>query len=123
MFECKAPVALWDYAAEHAVYLKNRAPTDALPYGAIKASTPFEAYKGIKANIKNLRVFGSKAIIKLPNNRHAGKWTPYIKPGSHILVGLRGDSIQKLLDCKTLKDQVSTDCDFNEYEFPELTLP
>ena len=104
MFECKAPVALQDYIAEHTVYLKNRAPTDALPYSAIKASTPFKAYKGIKANIKNLRVFGSKAIIKLLNNRHVGKWTPYIKPGSYILVSLRGDSIWKLLDYKTLKD-------------------
>ena len=32
MYKAKHPYSMWDYAVEHAAWLKNRAPTSALLY-------------------------------------------------------------------------------------------
>ena len=55
MYKATAPIQLWCYATEHAVYLKNRLLTDALPYGDIQARTPLEAFTGRKPNFDVLR--------------------------------------------------------------------
>jgi hypothetical protein len=51
---------MWDYAVEHAVYLKNRVLT-----AAVKEKTPYEVYTGRKPAVNNLQVF--RCIVYLVN--------------------------------------------------------
>ncbi|KAD3336326.1 hypothetical protein E3N88_31845 [Mikania micrantha] len=53
------PQSFWGEAVRHTIYVLNRTPTKAL-----KNSTPFEALKGRKLNLKYLRVFGCVAYAK-----------------------------------------------------------
>ena len=52
MYKAKHPYSMWDYVVEHVVWLKNRAPTLALPYGTedlfvLTSVTPFRAFTRI----------------------------------------------------------------------------
>nr|GEW35960.1 zinc finger, CCHC-type [Tanacetum cinerariifolium] len=49
----------WDEAVRHAIYILNSVPTKAL-----EDITPYEAIKGKKPNLKDLRVFGCIAYAK-----------------------------------------------------------
>ncbi len=53
----------WSYALQHAVYIKNR-----LPHHTIQCS-PYEKFTGIKPNLANLKIFGSKIYSKRPGKR------------------------------------------------------
>lgn len=50
----------WAEAVNTVVYIKNRSPTRSLDF-----KTPFEALFGYKPQVKNLRVFGSKAFLHI----------------------------------------------------------
>ncbi|KAJ2965493.1 hypothetical protein NUW54_g14102 [Trametes sanguinea] len=58
LFEANLPTNLWPEAVNYAVYLKNRAPTRALPN-----KTPFEAFWGHKPNVSHLREFGAPCWV------------------------------------------------------------
>jgi hypothetical protein len=62
LYQAKLPETWWDYAATHAVWIKNRTPTSALPYKSMDAATAFEAYYDKKPDVKNLRVFWLRGI-------------------------------------------------------------
>ena len=53
----------WSYALQHAVYIKNR-----LPHTTIKG-TPYESFTGIKPDLQNFKIFGSKIYAKKPGKR------------------------------------------------------
>ena len=58
---------MWDYAIEHAIWIKNRVPTSALPFRledlfVSTLITLFRAYIGDYPDFKNLRVFSYKAV-------------------------------------------------------------
>ena len=55
----------WSYALIYAVYIKNR-----LPHAAINR-TPYEAFTGIRPNVKHLRIFGSKVYTRKTGKRAA----------------------------------------------------
>jgi hypothetical protein len=62
LYQAKLYYLMWDYAVKHAVWLKNRLPTSALPYKAyFDATTLFQAYKEHKPDLKSLRIFGCAA--------------------------------------------------------------
>ncbi|KAL7284387.1 hypothetical protein ACG7TL_001677 [Trametes sanguinea] len=58
LFESNLPIKLWPEAVNYAVYLKNRAPTRALPN-----KTPFEAFWGRKPDVSHLREFGATCWV------------------------------------------------------------
>ncbi len=55
----------WSWALIHAAYLKNRLPHSAIPI------TPYEAYTGVRPNLKHVQVFGSPIIARQPGKRPA----------------------------------------------------
>ena len=62
LYQASLPEKFWCFAIEHAVYVKNRVPTSALPYGDLKDyTTPFEAYKEAIPDLSRLRTFGCSA--------------------------------------------------------------
>ena len=93
LYQAKASHRLWDYTTEHAVWLRNRLPTTALPYSAnTTAKTPFESYYGIKPDVSNLRIFGYAAYPLNSIGRMPGKYVSRTQ-GERIFVGLRGNRI------------------------------
>ncbi|GJX03123.1 zinc finger, CCHC-type containing protein [Tanacetum coccineum] len=103
------PQNFWAEAIRHAVYVLNRVPTKAL-----KDSTPYEALKDRKPNMRHLRVFGCKAYAKVTK--------PHLKKlddRSRELVYLGtepGSKTYRLLDPVTKEIVVSRDVKFKEDE-------
>ena len=52
--ESGLPKRFWAEALNTATYLRNRSPTK-----AVENTTPYEAWNGVKPEVKHLRVFGS----------------------------------------------------------------
>jgi len=69
------PRFLWGEAAHHVVWLMNRVSTK-----AVEGKTPHEAVFGVKPNLKDLREWGEKVLIrvedgnKLGGRVHEGRW-------------------------------------------------
>ncbi|KAI0992936.1 hypothetical protein K3495_g15247 [Podosphaera aphanis] len=62
LYEAQLPHQMWDYAIEHAVWIKNKSPTTALPFpndddDDLNRNTPHSAYFKRPADLENLRVF------------------------------------------------------------------
>ena len=74
-----APKFLWAEAIHHAVWLKNRTTTRALP----KAKTPYEMMYGKKPDLSGLREWGTKVWVhdtsgsKLDGRAKIGRWVGY----------------------------------------------
>ena len=117
IFQAKLPEDLWDYAVEHAVYLKNRVLTDAVP-----GRTPIEAFTGRKPAVSKLRVFGCAAYPINPKETHPKKYEPRFKNKTYILVGMSGSSIYRLLSLRDLRETMAADVAFDEYVFPASQL-
>ena len=70
-----APEMLWPEAWQHAVWLKNRAPTRALK----DRKTPYEALTGHRPNLERERVWGSRTYVTIspedPARSHKPKLT------------------------------------------------
>jgi hypothetical protein len=115
------PKDLWCLVAEHAVWLKNRIPTGALPFGKegklALAKTPYEAYRESLPDFTQLRVFGCAAWPNNSKDKHPEKFDPRIKP-DFMFIGLAGNKIYKLLNMITRKVEKYGDADFDEYSFP-----
>ena len=67
MYQAKMPYQLWDYSVEHAVWIKNRLPISALPFGnkdhfVATLVTLYEEYIRVKPDSKDLYTFGCKAM-------------------------------------------------------------
>ena len=126
MYEVKHPYPMWDYAVEHAVWLKNRAPTSALPYGTedlfVSTSvTPYRAFTGKHPEFRNLKMYGCKAIPRQPN--YTLTFNPLTRDGTWIFIGMDGETIWKVLNTDTLSIVRTTNTRFNKYTFPLITLP
>ncbi|KAI1004535.1 hypothetical protein K3495_g3674 [Podosphaera aphanis] len=71
MFEAQLPHQFWDYAIEHAVWIRNRLPTSALPFGPSESTTstweiPNAAWYEKLPKLQNLRSFGCVATLAYP---------------------------------------------------------
>lgn len=122
IYEAKTPELFWCYATEHALYLKNRLSTTALPWGEYKeARTPFEAFYGKQPDISSLRPWGCVAYPFYPPEKHPKKLDPRIR-GQHMFLGLRGNRIWKFLNLDTLREEVSADIQFHELKYPVLKI-
>jgi hypothetical protein len=73
LFDSKLPIDLWCLAAEHAIWIKNRVPTIALPFGSGRlgtSKTPYEAYTEQVPNLEHVKAFGCAAYPILPKGKH-----------------------------------------------------
>ena len=59
----------WAEAVSTACYLRNRNPTIFL-----KSVTPYEHWYGKKLNASNLKFFGCKASVHVPDDKRKGKF-------------------------------------------------
>ena len=126
MYKAKHPYSMWDYAVEHAAWLKNRAPTSALLYGTedlfvLTSVTLFRAFTGNQPEFKNLKVYSCKVIPRQPN--YTSAFEPLIRDGTWIFIGIDSETIWKVLNTNTLSIVRTTNTKFDEYTFPLITSP
>ena len=69
LHHAKKPIAFWAEAIAIACYLRNRSPTSSL-----KDGTPYEHWYGEKPDVSNLKVFGCKAYVHVPDVKRKGKF-------------------------------------------------
>jgi hypothetical protein len=101
------PPFLWDEAARHATYLRNRAPTRAL-----SGMTPYEAWHGKKPDISHLREFGCDVWV-LDESLNKSKLAP--KSNKMVFVGFEdGSKAVRYWDKATRRVKVSRNVVFNE---------
>ena len=74
------PIFLWEYALQHATYLRERAPSKALP-----GITPYEAWHKTKPDVSHLREFGSPVYVLIQGSQKPAKLLP--KSKQQIFVG------------------------------------
>lgn len=79
LHHAKLDKCFWAEAAMTAIYVKNR-----LPSPKILHMTPFELVHEAKPSVKRMRVFGCRAYVLMPSEKHL-KWDPKERVG--LLMG------------------------------------
>ncbi|GBE89144.1 hypothetical protein SCP_1501500 [Sparassis crispa] len=100
------PRYLWAEAIAHAVYIKNRSPTQAL-----NGATPEEKWNGTKPNISYLQEFGSPVWV-LTEDATLSKLAP--RANKYIFVGyMDGPKAIKYYDAHTRQIKISCNFQFS----------
>ena len=84
IYEARLPYQMWDYAIEHAIWLKNRVLTAALPYNNKDINVfiniiPYKAFIRDYPDFKNLRVFSCKVVLYKIDVKYLITFKPHIK--------------------------------------------
>ncbi|KAI0992753.1 hypothetical protein K3495_g15432, partial [Podosphaera aphanis] len=118
----------WCYAIQHAMYIRNRLPTTALPFGPENTRpgsnfTPISAFSDKNTNLDKLRIFGCAAFpLRFKETKIApSKFSPNIQT-EWIFIGIHSNTIWILLNRKTGAEQLSVDCKFKEHIFPGISI-
>ncbi|KAI0996262.1 hypothetical protein K3495_g11916 [Podosphaera aphanis] len=116
----------WCYAIEHAMHIRNRLPTTALPFGPEDTRpgsniTPISAFTDKAISLQKLRVFGCAAFpLAFKETKIApSKFAPNIET-NWIFIGIQSNSIWILLNRKTGTEKRTVDCQFKEHVFPGI---
>jgi hypothetical protein len=118
LFEGGLSGEFWCYAVEHAVYIKNKVPTSALPFGdslSTNAITPWHAYTGKLPELFNLVTFGYYANPLNTLEKHPAKMA-FRHKLDNAFMGMEGHKIWKLLNLHTHQIEKYGDAEFNEYK-------
>ena len=100
------PLYLWDFAVIYAAYVRNRTHTQAL-----KGTTPYQIWEGVKPNVSHLREFGAPVWILRQGQQRGHK----LETCSHqnIFVGFEdGSKSVKYYKHKTRKILISQNYHF-----------
>lgn len=118
LFEAGLPPEYWCFCVEHAIWVKNRVPTSALPFeGPIDVITPFEAYAKRVPDLQKLVIFGCYANPGIPLQKHPQKMASRVKT-DYIFIGMERSKVYKLMNLQTNQVETYGDANFNEYKFP-----
>ena len=66
LYHSNLPLAFWAEAVSTAVYLKNR-----IPASSLKVMSPYERWYNRKPDVNNIRVFGCKTHVHVPDQKRA----------------------------------------------------
>ncbi|KAH1095869.1 hypothetical protein GYH30_057311 [Glycine max] len=101
------PKEFWAEAVACAIYLSNRSPTK-----NVKDQTPQEAWSGVKSRVDHLRVFGSIAYARVPDQ---GRFKLDDRSEKHVFIGYDASSKgYKLYNPNNGMTIVSRDVEFYE---------
>lgn len=106
ILDANMPKLYWAEAVNTANYLYNRLPTNAC------AKTPYELWNGVKPDLSKLKIFGSKAYSKLPDEKRKKLDD---KAKEYTFVGYADNTkAYRLLDIITNETIISRDVKFIE---------
>jgi len=111
-------VKFWPIALQHAVYLRNRSPTQAL--GGI---SPIQQLTGAAVSLSNLRRFGCKVFVKVDDSARSAL-DPKSREGIYVGNNVLSNSYRVLVKNSTRWDVVDTiHCVFDEAQGPKTAAP
>src|SRR5215469_124073 len=84
--------------------------------------TPYEAYTGKIPDGTNIRAFGTAAFLIYPKDKHPSAFQPRFQD-NFVHVGIKGNSIYRLVNIKTLKEEWYADVKIDEYVYPAAKEP
>lgn len=93
MYDSKLNMKYWPETVKTVAYLKNRTLANTK-----ERKSPYEIFLREKPNIKNLKVFGSKVFVRVPEVKRANKWDRKADIG--ILVGYETNGYRILINNK-----------------------
>ena len=93
--EAKVHRRFWPEVVRTAAYLKNRSLAN-----TIELKSPYEIFFGKKPNVENLRVYGNKVFVRLPEQKRDTKWDR--KDNLGILLGYSEVGYRVLLNNKVV---------------------
>lgn len=93
LFEAKVNTRFWPEIIRTASYLKNRTLANSL-----ENKTPYEIFTEIKPNISNLRLYGSRVFVRVPEEKRKSKWDRKADLG--ILLGYENVGYRVLINNK-----------------------
>lgn len=82
IFDAKMSTKIWAEACNMSAYLMNRTPR-----ALLGGCTPEEKWSGIKPDVSELKIFGSRVMVHSPKQKRT-KWQPKSKSCS-LLVSMR----------------------------------
>ncbi|CAG4974137.1 unnamed protein product [Colias eurytheme] len=104
--EAKVERRWWPEIIKTAAYLKNRTLTN-----TIERKTPYEIFFNKKPSVKNLRMYGSKVFVRIPEERRRSKWDKKAEVG--ILLGYNDTGYRVLINNRVI---IARNCDIIEEE-------
>ena len=93
--DAKVHTRFWPEVVKTAAYLKNRTLAN-----TIKRKTPYEIMFGEKPNISNLKLYGSKVFVRIPEVKRENKWASKANLG--ILIGYEDVGYRVLINNKVI---------------------
>eukprot|EP00111_Clytia_hemisphaerica_P018040 TCONS_00053381-protein len=111
LHHAQKPIKFWAEAISTACYVQNRSPT-----AFLKETTPYEIWHRKKPDVSNMKVFGCKSYVHVPDTKRKGKFDK--KSISCIFVGYpSNENGFKFYDPQTRKMFRSRDVTFVEKDF------
>jgi len=92
LYEANVNLRYWPEVIRTATYLKNRTFTKS----TIEDKTPFEIFFGKRPDLSNLKLFGSKVFIRVPEEKRESKWDRKADVG--ILLGYENVGYRVLIN-------------------------
>lgn len=114
LHDSQLPHSLWDFALEHAAYLRNRAPA------AGKSATPHELLWGEQPSLERLRVFGCTAYAHVPREQRSTKLASTTHRG--LFVGLDSSSKAYKILSSSGRLIITPHAEFDETQLPAAQL-
>ncbi|KAF2888063.1 hypothetical protein ILUMI_18110 [Ignelater luminosus] len=102
--EAKIHQRFWPEIIKAAAYLKNRTLTN-----TIEQKTPYEIFFKQKPSVKNLRMYGSKVFVRIPEEKRRSKWDKKAEIG--ILLGYTDTRYRVLMNNRVI---IARHCDIIE---------
>ncbi|KAF2892764.1 hypothetical protein ILUMI_13408 [Ignelater luminosus] len=102
--EAKIHQRFWPEIIKAAAYLKNRTLTN-----TIEQKTPYEIFFKQKPSVKNLRMYGSKVFVRIPEKKRRSKWDKKAEIG--ILLGYTDTGYRVLMNNRVI---IARHCDIIE---------
>ncbi|CAH2088680.1 unnamed protein product [Euphydryas editha] len=102
--EAKVERKYWPEVIKSAAYLKNRTLTN-----TIERKTPYEIFFKRKPSVKNLKLYGSKVFVRIPEEKRKSKWDKKADIG--ILLGYTDTGYRVLINNKVI---IARHCDIIE---------
>lgn len=102
--DAKVERKYWPEIIKTAAYLRNRTLTN-----TIEKKTPYEIFFKKKASVTNLKMYGSKVFVRIPEERRNSKWDKKAEAG--ILLGYTDTGYRVLINKKVI---IARHCDIVE---------
>ncbi|CAB3248534.1 unnamed protein product [Arctia plantaginis] len=104
LYEAKVDRRFWPEVIMSAAYLKNRTLTNNIGF-----KTPYEIFFNRRPSVKNLKMYGSKVFVRVPEERRRSKWDKKADIG--ILLGYTDTGYRVLINNRVI---IARHCDIIE---------